>query len=45
MRKLIITLQTISIITLLLVAIGNAFSHDYGNAGVAFLAAVLMGRC
>jgi hypothetical protein len=44
MRKLIITLQTAAIITLLLVALGNAFSHDYGNAGIAFLAAVLLGR-
>jgi hypothetical protein len=44
MRKLIVTLQTIGIVTLLLVAVGNALSHDYGNAGIAFLAAVLLGR-
>jgi hypothetical protein len=45
MRKLIIPLKAISIGVLLLCAIGNALGHDYGNAGIAFLAAVLMGRC
>jgi hypothetical protein len=40
-----ITLQAISIGLLLLVAIGDAFAHDWGNAAVALTAAVLLGRC
>jgi hypothetical protein len=45
MRKLIITLQAIGIFALLAIACINAFAHDYGNAAVAFAAAVLLGRC
>jgi hypothetical protein len=44
MRKLIIALQAIGIVVLLALTIINAASGDWGNAAVAFVAAVLLGR-
>jgi hypothetical protein len=44
MRKLIITLQAVGIGVLLALATIDAFAGDYGNAAVAFAAAVMLGR-
>jgi hypothetical protein len=42
MRKLIITLQAVGIGVLLALATIDAFAGDYGNAAVAFAAAVML---
>jgi hypothetical protein len=45
MRKLFVALQTTGIGVLLLLAVGDAFTGDYGHAAVAFAAAIMLGRC
>jgi hypothetical protein len=42
MKRLKTTLQGLAMTAFLVVAIINAFNLDYGNAAVAFIAAVLV---